>query len=149
MADIYGSHEKFLERFPKTQINNHGNDEHGGLIWEWDPVRHRQVAKQLSPAFSGRALKEKEPTIHKYVDLFVERMESFGNGIDGQGVSLPTWINWIVSPFPRRCGLAVWLTTSLCSAWIFPLTWRTIAKWTPLKTVSPLTQVYLRHSELT
>ncbi|KAK7702440.1 hypothetical protein SLS64_009732 [Diaporthe eres] len=84
-ADIYGSHEKFLERFPKTQINNHGNDEHGGLIWEWDPVRHRQVAKQLSPAFSGRALKAKEPTIHKYVDLFVERMETRGSGSDGQG----------------------------------------------------------------
>lgn len=96
-ADLYGSHEKFLERFPKTQINNHGNDEHGGIIWEWDPVRHRQVAKQLSPAFSGRALKAKEATIHKYVDLFVERMETLGLGVNGQGVSLPTWINWIVS----------------------------------------------------
>lgn len=96
-ADIYGSHERFLERFPKTQINNHGNDEHGGIIWEWDPVRHRQVAKQLSAAFSGRALKAKEPTIHKYVDLFVERMETLGLGTNGQGISLPTWINWIVS----------------------------------------------------
>jgi len=95
--DLYGSHDKFLERFPKTQINNHGNDEHGGLIWEWDPVRHRQVAKQMSPAFSGKALKAKEPTIHKYVDLFVERMEALGLGKDGQGVDLPTWINWIVS----------------------------------------------------
>lgn len=101
-ADIYGSHEKFLESFPKTQINNHGNDEHGGLIWEWDPVRHRQVAKQLSPAFSGRALKAKEPTIHKYVDLFVERMEALGSGSNGKGVSLPTWINWIVSKFYER-----------------------------------------------
>lgn len=101
-TDLYGSHDKFLERFPKTQINNHGNDEHGGLIWEWDPVRHRQVAKQLSPAFSGRALKAKEPTIHKYVDLFVERMESLGEGKDGQGVSLPTWINWIVSMLPLK-----------------------------------------------
>lgn len=96
---MYGSHEKFLERFSKTQINNHGNDKHGGLIWEWDPVRHRQVAKQLSPAFSGRALRAKEPTIHKYVDLFIKRMEAFGEGQDGQGVNLPTWINWIVSSF--------------------------------------------------
>lgn len=62
-------------------------------------MRHRQVAKQLSPAFSGRALKAKEPTIHKYVDLFVERMEALGTGPNGQGVSLPTWINWIVSNF--------------------------------------------------
>lgn len=93
MADLYGSHEKSLELFPKTQINNHGNDERGGLIWEWDPVRHRQVSKRLSPAFSGRALKAKEPTIHKYVDLFVDRMKDLGGR--PQGVSLPKWINWL------------------------------------------------------
>ncbi len=92
-ADLYASHNKNLELFPKTQINNHGNDKHGGIIWEWDPVRHREVAKQLSPAFSGRALKVKEPALHKYVDLFVERMKTLGGG--AQGVSLPTWINWI------------------------------------------------------
>ncbi|KAI1501375.1 cytochrome P450 [Biscogniauxia marginata] len=93
LNDLYASHTKNLELFAKTQINNHGNDEHGGIIWEWDPVRHRQVAKQLSPAFSGRALKAKEPTLHKYVDLFVGRMKALGGG--AQGVSLPTWINWV------------------------------------------------------
>ncbi|KAK7757681.1 hypothetical protein SLS62_000058 [Diatrype stigma] len=93
LADLYGSHNKNLELFPKTQINNHGNDEHGGIIWEWDPIRHRQVAKQLSPAFSGRALRAKEPTLHKYIDLFVERMKRLGGG--PQGVSLPTWVNWL------------------------------------------------------
>ncbi|KAI0382376.1 cytochrome P450 [Hypomontagnella monticulosa] len=92
LADIYGSHTKNLEHFNKTQINNHGNDEHGGIIWEWDPVRHRQIAKQLSPAFSGRALKAKEPALHKYIDLFVERMKAVG--AEAHGVSLPTWVNW-------------------------------------------------------
>lgn len=93
LADLYGSHNKNIELFPKTQINNHGNDEHGGIIWEWDPVRHRQVSKQLSPAFSGRALKAKEPTLHRYVDLFIERMEVLG--AEAQGVTLPTWTNWL------------------------------------------------------
>lgn len=91
--DLYGSHNKNLELFPKTQINNHGKDEHGGIIWEWDAVRHRQVAKQLSPAFSGRALNAKEPTLHKYIDLFVTRMRTLSGG--GQDVSLPTWVNWL------------------------------------------------------
>ncbi|KAH9985272.1 cytochrome P450 [Xylariaceae sp. FL0662B] len=93
LADLYSSHHKNVEIFPKTQINNHGNDEHGGIIWEWDPIRHRQVAKQLSPAFSGRALKAKEPTLHKYIDLFVDRMKAHGGNL--AGVSLPTWVNWI------------------------------------------------------
>ncbi|KAK7731055.1 hypothetical protein SLS53_008857 [Cytospora paraplurivora] len=100
MADIYGSHNKYLELFPKTQINNHGNDEHGGLIWEWDPIRHRQVAKQVSPAFSGRALKAKEATLHKYVDLFVRRMREFGGG--PEGANLPTWTNWFRQQLERR-----------------------------------------------
>ena len=91
--DLYGSHTKYLEHFVKTDINNHGNDEHGGLIWEWDPVRHRQVAKQLSPAFSGWALKAKEPTLHHYIDLFVQRMQAYGGSPDG--VSLPSWTNWL------------------------------------------------------
>ncbi|KAI0106404.1 cytochrome P450 [Nemania sp. FL0031] len=91
LSDIYNSHEKHLERFVKTQINNHGNDKHGGIIWEWDPVRHREVAKKLAPAFSGRALQAKEPTLHRYVDLFVERVEAVG----GKPLSLPTWVNWI------------------------------------------------------
>ena len=90
-TDIYGSHHKYVELFPKTQINNHSNDDHGGLIWEWDPIRHRQVAKQISPAFSSRALKAKEATLHKYVDLFVDRMRSLGE----EGVNLPTWTNWV------------------------------------------------------
>ncbi|TVY78282.1 Cytochrome P450 monooxygenase radP [Lachnellula suecica] len=92
-ADLYGSQSKGIELFPKTQINNHGSDEHGGIIWEWDPVRHRQVAKELSPAFSGRALKAKEPTLHRYVDYFIERMKLLGGG--AQGVTLPTWTDWL------------------------------------------------------
>lgn len=90
---MYGTHTKNLETFPKTQINNHGNDKHGGIIWEWDPVRHRKVAKQLSPGFSGRALRAKEATIHKYVDLLIGRLKEFGNST--QGVQLDTWINWL------------------------------------------------------
>lgn len=90
-TDIYGAHEKNIELFPKTQINNHGNEERGGLVWEWDPVRHRKVSKQIAPAFSGRALKAKEPALHKHIDYFVHRMES----LEGDAISLPTWLNWL------------------------------------------------------
>ncbi|RYP69623.1 hypothetical protein DL769_005243 [Monosporascus sp. CRB-8-3] len=107
-ADLYGSHNKNLELFPKTQINNHGNDEHGGIIWEWDPVRHRKVAKQLSPAFSGRALRAKEPTLHRYVDLFVERMKALGGGAQG-----PPYLS-LLSDFNRA-------VVVIQMSWRFPL----------------------------
>ncbi|KAI1807900.1 cytochrome P450 [Daldinia bambusicola] len=63
------------------------------VLWEWDPILHRQVAKQLGPAFKGAALKAKEPTLHRYIDLFVKRMKNIGR--KAEGVSLPTWINWL------------------------------------------------------
>ena len=56
-------------------------------------MRHRQLAKQLSPAFSGRALKAKEPTLHKHIDHFVARMDMLG--AEPKGISLPSWINWV------------------------------------------------------
>ncbi|KAI0875519.1 cytochrome P450 [Hypoxylon argillaceum] len=84
-VDIYGAYHQNIELFPKTQINNHGSEERGGLIWEWDPVRHRQVAKQISPAFSGRALRAKEPALHRYTDLFIQHMIS--DGQDDRGHS--------------------------------------------------------------
>ncbi|KAI1291044.1 cytochrome P450 [Xylaria venustula] len=107
LSDIYGAHHRNKQLFPKTQFNNHGSEERGGLVWGWDPVRHRQVAKQISPAFSGRALRAKEPTLHRYIviricpltalvtyiDLFTQHMMS--DGQDGQGVSLPTCLNWL------------------------------------------------------
>ncbi|KAI0147679.1 cytochrome P450 [Xylariaceae sp. FL1272] len=93
LDDLYGSHSKGVELFTKTQINNHGNDEHGGLIWEWDPHRHRKVAKQIAPGFSGRALKAKEVVLHKYVDLFIERARHFGR--DETSINISPWINWL------------------------------------------------------
>ncbi|KAI0409204.1 cytochrome P450 [Xylaria palmicola] len=92
LADIYGAQHKNIELFPKTQINNHGNEERGGLIWEWDAARHRKVAKQISPAFSGRALRAKEATLHRYIDLFIQNITTHGQ--TDKGISLPTWLNW-------------------------------------------------------
>lgn len=49
------------------------------------------MSKQIAPAFSGRALKAKEPALHTHIDYFIQRMESF----KGDAVSLPTWLNWL------------------------------------------------------
>ncbi|KAI0145540.1 cytochrome P450 [Xylariaceae sp. FL1272] len=92
LADIYGTHTGSIESFAKTDINERG-DKHNGLVWETDPVRHRMVAKQISPAFSGRALRAKEPTLHKHIDLFVEQMKKLGGG--SEGVRLDKWMNWL------------------------------------------------------
>ena len=54
-----------------------------GFIWESDPAKRREVAKKLLPAFSTKAIKAKEPTVHKYIDLFVNKMKELGCKGDG------------------------------------------------------------------
>ncbi|KAJ3580102.1 hypothetical protein NPX13_g467 [Xylaria arbuscula] len=89
-TDIYSAHVKNLEAFPKTNINNRG-DKHGGLLFEQDPVRHRQVAKQIAPAFSPKSTRAKETRIRGYIDIFVEKMRVYGRN----GVDVSKWCNWL------------------------------------------------------
>lgn len=62
-----------------------------GINWERDPVKHREVRKRLSPAFSVQSLNAKGPTLHKHVDYFVEKMKEIGandNGVELRQVCL-------------------------------------------------------------
>lgn len=92
VLDIYSPHQKNLEVFVKTNFQNRGNDL-GGIVWEEDPVRHREVAKKLSPAFSSRSIKALEPVAHEYMDYFVENMKESGS--EPTGVGLMEWTNWL------------------------------------------------------
>jgi hypothetical protein len=82
--DIYGAHTKHIEHFPKTNFIDLGAGDQG-LTWERDPVKHRQTSKTIAPAFSVKSTKEKEATIHKYIDLFVQKLRTLErreNGIE-------------------------------------------------------------------
>jgi cytochrome P450 len=81
-ADIYDTHTLGREHFPKTNFLDLGLGDHG-LSWEMDPERHHAKAKKLAPAFSTKALKAKEATMHKYTDAFVQRMKELGSRKEG------------------------------------------------------------------
>ncbi|KAF4634048.1 hypothetical protein G7Y89_g4056 [Cudoniella acicularis] len=91
-SDIYGAHTKHLEHFTKTDFVEMGKDDQG-IAWERDPVKHRNTSKRLSPAFSMKSIKAKEPTMHKYIDLFVKMMKKDGGG--EAGVELRIWTDWV------------------------------------------------------
>lgn len=93
-TDIYSPQHKNMEDFVKTNFQNRGKDL-GGLIWEEDPVRHRNVARQVAPAFSARSLRAFEPIIHEYMDYFVVRMKEVNPDRNPTGVPLVTWTNWL------------------------------------------------------
>ncbi|KAI0179684.1 cytochrome P450 [Hypoxylon sp. FL1284] len=92
LTDIYTPHVKNHELFVMTELNDRG-DKHGGIAFERDPVRHRKVSKQLSPAFSSRSITAKEVAMHRHIDLFIERMKTLGSAEDG--VDLARWCNWL------------------------------------------------------
>lgn len=62
----------------KTDFQNRGKDL-GGIIWEEDPIRHRDIAKTISPAFSPRAIRAMEDTVQKYIDIFLGKMREIGS----------------------------------------------------------------------
>ncbi len=90
--DIYAPHHKNIETWVKTNFNDMGQDL-GGIIWEEDPYRHREVAKKLSPALSSRNIRAMEPLINRYLDFFVSRMREVGGG--PEGIELAQWTNWL------------------------------------------------------
>ncbi|KAK2063461.1 cytochrome P450 [Colletotrichum caudatum] len=46
---------------------------------------HAMLRRQLSPGFSERSLREQEPVIMKYVDLFIQRMREATKGCQSRG----------------------------------------------------------------
>ncbi|CAG8973253.1 hypothetical protein HYALB_00000012 [Hymenoscyphus albidus] len=76
-TDIYASHTKHIEHFHKTNSIELGVGDQG-ITWEKDPYKHQKIAKTLAPSFSVKSIKSKDPVMHKYIDLFVEKMKEFG-----------------------------------------------------------------------
>ncbi|KAL1871880.1 hypothetical protein Daus18300_004513 [Diaporthe australafricana] len=81
-----------MEVFRKTDFQNRGANL-GGIVWEEDPVRHREAARKLAPAFSARTIRAMEPVIHKHYDHFVARMKELGAA--AEDVNLVDWTHWV------------------------------------------------------
>lgn len=81
-----------MEAFVKTDLEDFGEGD-GGISSETDPVKHRNVARRMAPAFSMKNFKAKEPTLQKYVDTFIEKMKELGNS--ERGAEMRCWADWL------------------------------------------------------
>ncbi|KAH8204264.1 hypothetical protein TruAng_001550 [Truncatella angustata] len=90
--DIYLSQEKNLELFVQVGYDALDTGD-GGISGEVNPVKHREIAKKLAPAFSTRNFKSKESTVQAYIDLFVKKMKDLEAG--DQGAELQRWTDWL------------------------------------------------------
>lgn len=90
--DIYSPANRGLEHFRKTDFQNRGANL-GGIVWEEDPMKHREVARKVSPAFGARSIRKFEPLMHKHMDHFIERMKQLDDR--EEGVNLVDWTHWV------------------------------------------------------
>jgi cytochrome P450 len=81
-----------MEVFVKTDFEDLGEGD-GGISFETDPVKHREVAKRMAPAFSMKNFKAKEATLQYYVDMFIDKMKEVG-GSD-KGAEMRRWADWL------------------------------------------------------
>lgn len=91
-ADIYLAQEKNLELFVQVGYDALDTGDNG-ISGEPDPVKHREIAKKLAPAFSTRNLKAKEATVNKHFDFFINEMKSLG--ADEKRVDMRSWSDWL------------------------------------------------------
>ncbi|KAI1079391.1 isotrichodermin C-15 hydroxylase [Whalleya microplaca] len=90
--DIYNPAVKSHETWVKTDLMDFGTGDLG-FIWENDPVKRREVAKKVLPAFSTKASKAKEPTVQMYINMFVDKMKELGSA--PEGIDLNRWLLWL------------------------------------------------------
>jgi cytochrome P450 len=62
-----------------------------GIVSERDPVKHREIRRNLAHAFSAKALRTQTDVILQYVNLFVQQVKKYGDtpeGLDTNKVSI-------------------------------------------------------------
>ncbi|KAK8070609.1 hypothetical protein PG997_010812 [Apiospora hydei] len=89
--DIYNTYTNGREHFPKNDFMALGLGD-DGITWEQNPEKHHADAKKLTPAFSPKALRAKEPILQKYTDAFVERMKQLRSR--EEGIELKATMDW-------------------------------------------------------
>lgn len=67
------------------------------LLSAIDPEEHAQIRKGLAPAFTPRALRAQEPTLHRYANLLVDKLRHIVSNQDsdsGAEIDIGPWCNY-------------------------------------------------------
>lgn len=90
--DIYGfrqGHKPFI----KSEFYDGGSfaDQAHSIVSERDPMVHGTMRKYLSHAFSDKSLKDQEHLVSEMVDLFIDRIGTYG--AEEGGIDAVMWFN--------------------------------------------------------
>ena len=89
--DIYGARDPPLPKDP-TWYNVVKSSDQAASIFNADHANHMRIRRQLSHAFSEKALREQEDAIEEYVDLLIEKLK--GAASASIPIDLVQWYNF-------------------------------------------------------
>ncbi|KAI1266629.1 cytochrome P450 [Xylariaceae sp. FL1019] len=92
--DIYSTPSRSKKPFIKD-ATFYNNGDVRVLFYEIDAVEHAWQRKLLATGFSNAAMRSQEHLIHRYVDLFVQKMGHSSVMSRGKGVNVTETIMWL------------------------------------------------------
>ncbi|KAI1444867.1 cytochrome P450 [Annulohypoxylon stygium] len=92
--DIYSTPSKTKKPFLKDGMF-YNNGDVTNIFYELDPAEHARLRKTLAPGFTGSAMKRQEHIIHRYVDVFVQKVGEICAMRRGAGIDAVEAIPWL------------------------------------------------------
>ncbi|KAI1746001.1 cytochrome P450 [Xylaria scruposa] len=93
--DIYSTPSQKKKLFIKDPTFYYNGDSVRVLFYELDPTEHAWQRKLLAAGFSTKAMRNQEYLVHRYVDLFVQKMKKLSAASHGAGVNIAEVMLWL------------------------------------------------------
>jgi cytochrome P450 len=93
--DIYSTPSRTKKPFIKDAKFYNNGDSVRVLFYEIDASEHAWQKRLLAPGFSAAAMRNQEHIVHRYVDMFVQKMGDLTAMSGGAGVNATEAIMWL------------------------------------------------------
>ncbi|KAI2643185.1 cytochrome P450 [Xylaria nigripes] len=93
--EIYSTPSRKKEPFVKDPKFYNNGDSVTVLFYEMDATEHAWQRKMLTSSFSSAAMRNQEPIIHRYVDMFVQKMGCLSEASHEAGIDFADTATWL------------------------------------------------------
>lgn len=93
--DIYSTPSRNKKPFLKDPTFYNNGDPVTVLFYEIDPVEHAWQRKLVATGFNAAAMRDQEHVIHRYVDLFAQKIGELSAASNGAGIEFVEAIMWL------------------------------------------------------
>ncbi len=91
--DIHGHIKQGKQTFLKADFYTPESGVSRSIVSTRDLVEHRQIRRNLSHAFSAKALRTQTTVILSFVNMWISQIEKLGDV--AEGINMEEWYNWL------------------------------------------------------